>query len=228
MFDKDNEESSDQLLDEESSDQLDESANEGDQEEIDQPDEQESDLVEINGERVSLEELKKGYMRESDYRKKTQELGAMRREIEGARAARVDAGGDDEYTPEEKQALKALEKLGVAKRSEVEDIVRSMLARQQIMSERERVKIETGLGDDLLDAAQFMAVRNGITLTEAASRLAGQKKVIKKKSISVNGGTGSSASTQRSSLPTPEEIRKMDPNSKEFAKVVKMMEDGEL
>ena len=33
-----------------------------------------NDLVEVNGEKLSIEELKKGYMRQSDYTKKTQRL----------------------------------------------------------------------------------------------------------------------------------------------------------
>jgi hypothetical protein len=42
--------------------------------------------VEINGEQVSIEELKAGYFRQSDYTKKTQELAEERRKIEELRA----------------------------------------------------------------------------------------------------------------------------------------------
>lgn len=41
---------------------------------------EETTLVEVNGEKVDLEELKKGYMRQSDYTKKTQELSQQRKE----------------------------------------------------------------------------------------------------------------------------------------------------
>lgn len=36
--------------------------------------EQQSNYVEIDGQQVDLEEVKKGYMRQSDYTRKTQEL----------------------------------------------------------------------------------------------------------------------------------------------------------
>ncbi len=43
--------------------------------------EQQSNYVEIDGQQVDLEEVKKGYMRQSDYTKKTQELARERESI---------------------------------------------------------------------------------------------------------------------------------------------------
>ena len=219
MFQEDNSQSSDQPASQESEDQVDESANAGNEQgDADQPENQESQAVEINGEQITLEELKKGYMREADYRRKTQDLANERRKSEAQSQG-------SQYTPEEERAMKALDKLGVAKKSDVENLVRSMIAQQQIMSEKERIKASTGLEDDLLEAAQFMAVRNGITLQQAAEKIVG-KADIKRKGLSPTGGN--TAVKEIKGKPTVEEIRKMDPDSKEFAKVQEMMERGEL
>jgi phage I-like protein len=43
-------------------------------------------FFEINGEQVSLEELQKGYLRQSDYTRKTQEVSRKQREIQQAQA----------------------------------------------------------------------------------------------------------------------------------------------
>lgn len=54
--------------------------------------------VEINGEQIDLEELKKGYLRQSDYTKKTQELAEQRRTIEETKApVSEDDKAVDEY-----------------------------------------------------------------------------------------------------------------------------------
>lgn len=218
MFQEDTSQSSDQPANQESEDQVDESANAGgEQSDADQPENQESQAVDINGEQVTLEELKKGYMREADYRRKTQALADERKKGESQ---------GSQYTAEEEQAMKALDKLGMAKKSDVENLVRSMMFQQQIASEKERVKTATGLEDDLLEAAQFMAVRNGITLQEAAEKITG-KAGIKKKSLSPTGGN-TSVKDIKGGKPTLEDIRKMDPDSKEFAKVQEMLEKGEL
>ena len=37
-------------------------------------------MIEVNGEMLTLEEVKRGYMRQSDYTKKTQELSEQRKE----------------------------------------------------------------------------------------------------------------------------------------------------
>lgn len=42
--------------------------------------------VEINGEQVSIDELKAGYFRQKDYTQKTQELAAERKRIEELQA----------------------------------------------------------------------------------------------------------------------------------------------
>lgn len=51
-----------------------------------EPSTDEPQFFEINGEKVSLEELQKGYLRQSDYTRKTQEVSRKQREIDQARA----------------------------------------------------------------------------------------------------------------------------------------------
>jgi len=62
------------------------------------------ETVEIDGEKISLEELKKGYMRQKDYTKKTQEISALKKQAE---------------LPPDKQAiLSELKNLGVMTKDE--------------------------------------------------------------------------------------------------------------
>jgi hypothetical protein len=44
-------------------------------------DQPQKELYEVNGEQLSIEELRKGYMRQSDYTKKTQEIASKRKEL---------------------------------------------------------------------------------------------------------------------------------------------------
>lgn len=188
----------------------------------------EEELFEIQGEQISLEELKKGYMRQQDYSKKTEEVKSMRKQLEEAVISKQ-AEKNDDLSDSEKQALAALDKLGVAKKADIETVVRRIFAQQNIMSERQRVQQETGLEDAMIDAAQVLSVRKGISLSEAAKMLTGTTtKVIKRKSVGTKSGISTSSSSTQSGKITPETIRKMDPNSKEFEKVVEMMEKGEL
>lgn len=53
---------------------------------VDEPkvDEVKDDFVEINGEQIKIDELKNGYLRQSDYTKKTQKLASEKKEAEEA------------------------------------------------------------------------------------------------------------------------------------------------
>lgn len=216
MFDNENSESTDQT-DEESQDQTEEGVEAGQDSDEDQTSGEEESTIEINGEKLTIEELKRGYMREADYRKKTQEL---------ARQKTIQPREEDNRTEEEKRALEVLDKLGVAKKGDVENLVRTLIIQEKMASEKSRVAEQFGLDEDVVSAAQFMAMRSGITLEEAAKKLVG-KQPIPKKSLGVTGGS-TGAKEAKGSKPTLEEIRKMDPNSKEFMKVQEMLEKGEL
>lgn len=219
MFDSDNTESGDQLDEnQESEDQTDGDAEAGQEGDDDQTSDEESDFVEVNGEKLTLEELKRGYMREADYRRKTQQLAEVRN-------ARADSTEDD-YSPEERKALEALDKLGVAKKGDVERLVKTMIIQEKIASEKSKIVDEFGVDNDLADAIQFLALRTGTSMEEAAKKFLG-KAEIKKKGLSTSG-TGSSSKDMKGKIPSIQDISKMDPSSKEFAKVREMMERGEI
>jgi len=82
------EETQDESLEEESEEESEESDEEDDEEEAEESDEEEEEellyAVKVDGEEqeVSLDELLKGYSRQSDYTRKTQDLSTERREME--------------------------------------------------------------------------------------------------------------------------------------------------
>jgi hypothetical protein len=64
--------------------------------------------IEINGKNISLDELKKGYMRQSDYTKKTQEISNLKKQLEPS-------------LPPDKQAIiKELKELGVVTKDDLD------------------------------------------------------------------------------------------------------------
>ena len=69
-------------LEEEQSEEVDEDPTEDEQDSPDEDDEEKAITVEIDGEPVSLDELKLGYLRQSDYTKKTQAVAEQRRAVE--------------------------------------------------------------------------------------------------------------------------------------------------
>jgi len=66
-----------------------EGGDEGEYEEADEPADEDEELyaVEINGEEVNLDEVGKGYLRQSDYTKKTQEVAAERKALDAEKAS---------------------------------------------------------------------------------------------------------------------------------------------
>lgn len=79
-----------------------------------------NDLVEVNGEMVSVEELKKGYMRQSDYTKKTQRLAQDK-------SKSLDEIKDS--NPELYDAVVQLRSAGVATKDDIELAVEETLER---------------------------------------------------------------------------------------------------
>lgn len=62
----------------------------------------EAQVFEIDGQKLTLDELKSGYLRQSDYTKKTQELAEQRKELEKMKPS--------EMTDDEKQMLEWIKK----------------------------------------------------------------------------------------------------------------------
>ena len=75
----------------------------------------EDSLIEIEGQKVTIDELKAGYMRNSDYTKKTQEVAQARREL-ARQPVQASPQGNDETT----ETLKALKELGVVTKEDLE------------------------------------------------------------------------------------------------------------
>jgi len=75
-----------------------------------------SEMIEVNGEQLSIEELKKGYMRQSDYTRKTQELKREQQE---------------QLDPDWEQAIARLNANGYVRRDEIENIKQSLTAEQR-------------------------------------------------------------------------------------------------
>jgi hypothetical protein len=197
-------------------------------EDADQPEGESEDTVEVDGKDIPLSELKQGYMREADYRKKTQTLAEQQREL----AAKLTTKEvDDKYTPDQKEALKTLKDLGMATTSDVESLVRRVVAQNQVATEREKIKTEFELDEDMAYAAQALAMKKGVPLKEAAKLLSG-KKVVRKKGLSPKGGVGSTAKTSKGDEVTPEFLKSLDMNNekdvKKFEEIRQKWEDGEL
>jgi len=184
----------------------------------------ETDEVELaDGTKVQLDELKKGYMRMADYTRKTQEIKKLKEQSIQPQKQ------EDGYSDDERAALATLDRLGVARKQELEQTVRRILAQQSMMTDRQRVQQEAGLDDDSMDIAQFISFKRQIPLSDAAKSLQDSgKKIVKRKVLSPSSDITTSASDKKGNQITPEYIRGLDPNSKEFDKVVTMMENGEL
>jgi len=84
---------------------------------------QDAQTVEVNGEMVSIEEIKNSYMRQSDYTRKTQELAQERKELEALRAQQLQAegGSGDAGDDELQRAVKVLKDNGFVTKQELEN-----------------------------------------------------------------------------------------------------------
>lgn len=78
--------------------------NQGNLDSIEQP--QDTQVFEVNGKTVTIEELQKGYMRQSDYTRKTQELAQQRTQIQEP------VGSVNEEVDEATQAIKFIKENG--------------------------------------------------------------------------------------------------------------------
>jgi hypothetical protein len=79
------------------------------------------ETVEVNGEQVSLDELKNGYMRTADYTRKTQELSKTKKELEGEKNKYVrNASPEQVEIPEDvAQAAEVLKQAGFVTKDEL-------------------------------------------------------------------------------------------------------------
>ncbi len=184
-------ESNDQPL-EESTDQPEVESEESDTsaEEADQPEQESEDPI-------SDEERERGYMRDADYRRKTQELAEMRREIEAIKSGLTKPVA--ERTPEEQNALSTLEKLGVARKEDVQSMIERAMAREKMLLEQSKIKSEYGFDDDMMFVVQSLAITKQIQLSEAAKMIpTANKKVVNRKSVGLKGGISTPSTNKKS------------------------------
>lgn len=85
--------------------------------------------IEVNGEHIPLDELKKGYMRQADYTRKTQEIAEAKRTL--ARRPEHSTGGKEEPSEEVKKAISLLKQHGVVTKDDLE----ALQAQQQDANE---------------------------------------------------------------------------------------------
>ena len=225
--DQPDEESTDDQPDDESDD---ENVYESDD---DQPNEEsDDDTVEIDGEFYSKQEAKELLSKGRDYTKKTQELAALRRQIE----AQTDTS--NQPSAEDKAAIERLKALGIPTAKEVEAMIARVAATQNVNSQRERIKKEFSYDDAMVNAAYSYSITAGISLEEAARKLAPQNRIVKKKSLGAKGSKSVTATTTSGEM-TLESARaelrelakaglKTDKDKKRFELIRDKMEKREL
>lgn len=123
-----------------------------------QPESGDGNVFEVNGETVSLEELKNGYMRQGDYTKKTQELAKEKKSKAEAE--------DQELSPEDERFISLVEKQGYIKKDTL-DMIESN--RQKEATFKEFSTTYTSLNDGQLQAIKELAKVWGKTYEEVAT-----------------------------------------------------------
>lgn len=105
--------------------------------------ESKTETIEIDGKQVSIDELKGGYLRQSDYTRKTQELARSKKELEKAEAV-YNAMHSDEETAQE-----ISERLGIEYVSPKDAGFQELQSQhQELLLERDIEKLQAKFGTD--------------------------------------------------------------------------------
>jgi hypothetical protein len=105
--------------------------------------ERKTETIEIDGKQVSIDELKGGYLRQSDYTQKTQELARKKKELEKAEAVYTAMHSDEETAQE------ISERLGIEYVSPKDAGVEQLTAQyHELLLEREIEKLQANYGTD--------------------------------------------------------------------------------
>jgi len=99
-------------------------------EESEESEEEEDQKFQVGDKEITLDEMKLGYMRNSDYTQKTQELAAIKKDLDKKPAV--------DLSPEEKQVQEFLNKYGVVTKAELQ---------QQLKLEQARVSDQQNFGN---------------------------------------------------------------------------------
>ena len=138
-YEKEEEEESEEEQDDNQSEEdqdYNHSSDDGEDEDADEKTLSDDATVEVNGEEITLGELKKGYMRQSDYTKKTQEL-SKKEKGDVQRKSEEIVDNPDEYPEADVKAAKYL--LGILKKEG------EIVTRDDLEKERQIDKIESDM-----------------------------------------------------------------------------------
>lgn len=126
-----------------------------------------AETIEINGEQVSIDELKGGYLRQSDYTRKTQELARIKKDLEKA---------EQLYTAVQKDpdtAIELAEKLGIEYVSpQDKEMLDIQTKYEELVIEREIEKLQAKHGNFDVTAVLQLAYDRNISDLEDAYHLA--------------------------------------------------------
>ena len=225
MSEEENLESKDQPVKESDQPEVD-SNDEEDNLDEDQPQAEESDEEES----IPQEELKAGYMRQSDYTKKTQELAEMRKEIEALKK-QTTVKPKAKLSPEYEKARQTMRSLGFLSKEDMAEEFRRMGAKKEMASDAKRLSVS----EDIIGAARHLQASKGmkgetISIDDAVNILAQgarTKKVVKRKSVGAKGGVASAPKNASNQIELSE-FRKLDPTSDKYSKVIKDWRAGKL
>lgn len=183
-------------------------------------------LIDVDGNLLSLDELRQGYMRDADYRRKTQELGEQRKEL---KAMLEEAKGlkstpqAPATNPQSAQIRDILKNHGVVMKGEMqkelEDKLQGILAAQKDQELFADFKTQAKPTDRQARAVRSLKKEHPNLSYEQIYRayfLEGNasKKVVKRKVVGVKA-KGSGVREARSAELTPEKIGQMSPEEYE-------------
>jgi hypothetical protein len=201
-----------------------ESTSEEDQPEEESDEEEKPDTFEIDGEELSLEDLKQGYMRNKDYTQKTQALADMKKGL--------DEKPKKELSPEEKQVMEFLSKYGIVTE---EALTKKMSLEQAKLTDMQNFNAWKSGSSATADKAE--AVYNlgksfpKMSYPEIEKKFFGDsvtRKVVKRKVVGMKGkGSGKKAASGGF---TREQIAKMSPEvyAKNSAAIKEALRKGEI
>lgn len=187
------EESEDQP-EEESLDQPDtEDSSEGREllEDEDQPEEESSEeMIEVDGEEFTLEEIKKGFMRNKDYTRKTQDVSQQKREIEDMKRKLEGLETKRELTPEERQIQDFIHKYGLVTADQLEHRSKKQQAQQADEREFQSWKSEVSADDKIAEIVltlgrKYTNMSYPEIYNEFVRGISAPKKVVRRRKIGV-------------------------------------------
>lgn len=211
------EESTDQPQNEESeNDQPDtEDSSEGSElsEDEDQPGEESSeDTIEIDGQYYTIDEVKKGFMRQKDYTQKTQSLSEQRREMDEMKHKLNNIESKRELTAEEQQVQDFIQKYGIVTNDKLDHQARLQQAKMEDEREFQEWRASINASDKVAGIVRTLGTKYtqmsySQIYNEFVKDISAPRKVIKRKKIGVT--SKNSAKKSGSMVYTREKIKEL-------------------